>query len=819
MGRLLAWITKHPMPAAAVGLAALLLLANLPLALGLRVGRWDADTFFAPAQILVADHARAGQLLLWNPWSNGGSPDGIDPQFGSFFPVNVLYGLIAGGSEPAFRWYWLGVWLGGGIGMLLLTHHLGVPGWGCFVGSSGFMLSGLFTGNAEHTSWLVAYAALPWVIWRWDVALRRSSLLAAAQAGAVWGLSALAGYPGVVLADAALVAFWTAGRLLAGAQQRRAGRHGGPRPGAMVRVDYTVRGEGQTARPASLRFASLGVATLFMVGLIVLSPTYLAFLVEGRGYTDRAGPLPREAVIGNNVLHPAALVSLASPHVPMHKLANPQQPIWTCNDVSSMSVYFGAAVTWLAVLGLVLRPRDAWRWCLLATAAVALGAAMGEWLPLRGWLYDYFPPSRYFQNAALFRGSFLFAACVLAAEGCRDLSRMVLGPVRSSGRVHWPAGRPWRAVAAAGVLSAAIAVVAYFVLVGSLTAHHKDRGLADLHVILCWTAVAAVALAAPRLVRSRRFGTSALPRAIVVLTVVDLIVACQLARHTISAKTGKQNPWRTVTEQRDGDLDLTHRGLSRRLVDPIGGKMDNKNIATKVPVFLSGISLCNEVHQDWAGDAVLTRCVVSERRIWFAPSADVIEVAASRAAYRAFKARAHQLRAVPLVVHRPEAFRRPSGDDGRPEPLEKIGRLPAARQVDVVLEEYLPNRLSLRCEVPEDGYLLVTDRWARGWRASVNGRPAPVLVGDFLFRAVPVRAGTNRVQLTYSPFGFPYLLVMSWSVAGVVLIVPAVAAARNRLVSSRGGRAGRPLNPPHVKVKTRRKTIPDSGESYSSRSA
>ena len=45
--------------------------------------------------------------------------------------------------------------------------------------------------------------------------------------------------------------------------------------------------------------------------------------------------------------------------------------------------------------------------------------AVGSGLPFRGWLYDFFPPSRFVQNSAMFRGCSVFSICLLAAIGCR----------------------------------------------------------------------------------------------------------------------------------------------------------------------------------------------------------------------------------------------------------------------------------------------------------------------------------------------------------------------------------------------------------------
>ena len=111
-------------------LVATFLIANREIVAGRAVPRWDADTFASSALILVADHANAGRVMLWNPWSNAGVPDCSDPNTGALSPICVAYGYLAGGSLAAFRWYWLLSWLAGGLGMLVLTRHLGTPLWG-----------------------------------------------------------------------------------------------------------------------------------------------------------------------------------------------------------------------------------------------------------------------------------------------------------------------------------------------------------------------------------------------------------------------------------------------------------------------------------------------------------------------------------------------------------------------------------------------------------------------------------------------------------------------------------------------------------------
>jgi hypothetical protein len=85
----------------AIGLLILLLVPHASLLLGRTAPIWDAIDLFAPYFMLVADFARNGEFLLWNPFTLGGSPGYLEPQLGSFSPPIVLFGLVFGGTRLA----------------------------------------------------------------------------------------------------------------------------------------------------------------------------------------------------------------------------------------------------------------------------------------------------------------------------------------------------------------------------------------------------------------------------------------------------------------------------------------------------------------------------------------------------------------------------------------------------------------------------------------------------------------------------------------------------------------------------------------------
>ncbi len=89
-----------------------------------------------------------------------------------------------------------------------------------------------------------------------------------------------------------------------------------------------------------------------------------------------------------------------------------------------------------------------------------------------------------------------------------------------------------------------------------------------------------------------------------------------------------------------------------------------------------------------------------------------------------------------------------------------------------------PSVLVVRANAERDAWLLVTDSWWPGWKATVDGKPVEIEKADVLFRAVRVPAGPHEVRFAYEPWTFR---VGAWaSIAGLVLcglmlLVPVLA--------------------------------------------
>jgi hypothetical protein len=73
--------------------------------------------------------------------------------------------------------------------------------------------------------------------------------------------------------------------------------------------------------------------------------------------------------------------------------------------------------------------------------------------------------------------------------------------------------------------------------------------------------------------------------------------------------------------------------------------------------------------------------------------------------------------------------------------------------------------LSVSSEEP--GFLVANDTFYPGWLASVDGQPASVLRANGLVRAVPIPAGTHRVEMRFSPWS---LVIGIWISAATAIL-------------------------------------------------
>ena len=64
---------------------------------------------------------------------------------------------------------------------------------------------------------------------------------------------------------------------------------------------------------------------------------------------------------------------------------------------------------------------------------------------------------------------------------------------------------------------------------------------------------------------------------------------------------------------------------------------------------------------------------------------------------------------------------------------------------------YRPNEVSVEAETESDGFMVLTDSYYPGWKATVDGKETKIYKADYMFRAVYLKAGKHSVRFIYDP--------------------------------------------------------------------
>jgi hypothetical protein len=82
------------------------------------------------------------------------------------------------------------------------------------------------------------------------------------------------------------------------------------------------------------------------------------------------------------------------------------------------------------------------------------------------------------------------------------------------------------------------------------------------------------------------------------------------------------------------------------------------------------------------------------------------------------------------------------------------------------------DRLTVRTRLQAPGFVVLTDTFAPGWRATIDGHPAELQRANGIFRALAVEAGTHEIELRYRPRGLTVgLLTSAGALAGLALLL------------------------------------------------
>jgi hypothetical protein len=755
----------------------------------------DVAPFFYPMKHFLASAVRAGEIPLWNPWVAGGEPFFASLQPGLLYPGSlVLYGLP---MPAAFDWLVVLHYPLAGVGLAMLLRRWG-HGWTAAVlGGGVFMLGGFYVSLGNFVNNLQTVAWLPWIFLSWDRVLDTGRVRDLLGFAVLCGIAFLGGEP-QMLALGLLLVF---AHGFAGVESRGLGR--GKQTAAFV------------------------IAGLLAVALV--SVQLLPF-AEYVSHSVRRLPIDLEYASARSLEPGGALHLLLPPalHTGAHGfstrfMASTQVP-WI------LSVYAGGITLAVALIG-VLGPRGR-RWIVFWAAVTILSVllALGSHSPVYRALFDWVPPFRPFRYPEKFLLIAALAVSIFAAQG---MDRWLSVDGATDGRRRTAArAAVWLPIVFVTALYAGIAAFLRSAdgvlpdacerwLAGALLCEDPNRASELYAGIALRIAVLVASLAVVTwLYRSGRLRRSLASVIVVALALTDLALAHRDVNPSVESDVYVTAPWTAgaldslmaprgevryrgsphhaamgsiVTVR--GAWELSNMYLDYQTMGPNVGQIFGFPMQDGLQgVELISVALTNEAAlRAWSDDPL--RFLQAMNVGFYADattSADSIDALSLVASSPDLPIRVY---AVPDPVARLYLVSEYEVRDGPAGALRRVLEDDFTIGEAVVLEDEpgvqldpeatgrvlsrsdSSNRVVAQVSASGPMLAVLSDRWYPGWKATVNGMPAPVLRANGVFRAVPVPAGVSDLEFHFAPASI--LLGAVISLVGLLAFAVAWIMARS----------------------------------------
>lgn len=715
----------------------------------------DLASLIYPNYRFAAESLRRGDLPLWNPYIQSGAPFAADIQSGLLYPVNLVVFQLAPavGYRLVMGLALAHTWLAGATAYAA-GRGLGQRRPGALFAGVAYALSDFFVVHVGNLNLIAVAAWLPLVV--------LGGYRAAAGGGLRWiGLGAfgvamatLAGHVQPLLYGLAALAF------------------------VAIPFAWPIARRGRWRwhwRPIAAVAAIAGVGLLAAAAQLIPAAELTRLSVRAEIPYDKSTEYS---------LPPEQLVSLLVPGF----FGRGPDAYWG-QWLRTEAGYAGVLTLLLAVGALVLRRTR----LVGALALLALGGlllALGGYTAVHGLVYGFLPVFGSLRAPARAVVVFDLGLALLAGEA---LSRLV-GPLGRPARAELSRYVGWSARALTFVLVLAPPGLVALMLLRDNPALPRATGVVEGWLMLAFWLGGGVLLIWAR--RWHRLAPATLGALAVGWLALDLVTNAQGLEIThrdpaagferptvVDFLRQDPEPFRIDTDTNVWDVWQPNTAMVQRIPDVVGGihplevadfrrywselgsrstrlydLMNAKYVIVKknTPLDTDKFKLAFD------GDPVLS-VYRNERAL---PRVQLVGRSVAAQDHEQADALIHAAGFDParqVVVEGGETL---SGDGGG-----------SAR-----LAEYRNDALAVEVAPSAPSYLVLSEVWYPGWTATVDGRPAPVLRADYLFRAVRVQPGDRRVELRFEPTSWRLALALSalgWLAIALLLLAP---SRRPRLV-------------------------------------
>ncbi|MEY3236463.1 MAG: hypothetical protein RI883_564 [Bacteroidota bacterium] len=351
----------------------------------LHPGKYDLIDCFYPWRFYIGECLQNGQLPYWNPYQDLGYPIHADPSSGAWYPMVWLIGYFNGYTIYSIGFeLWFHVFLGG-VGFYTLAKTLKINQSFALLAGIAFMLSGVFTGNAQHLSYIISACWLPYVLNFYFRLAEEKSHVNSLKAAFFLFLMITGGYPAftIILFYLLLIFFF---------------------------IYFKKTYQTKTTKEL-IEFISRHV--LFLVYTILLSLVLFVAIYQVSPYLSRLGDFSLEQALFSP-FSPQSFVSFILP------LVSTTHTDFFNSDLSMRNGYFGLFIFLFFLIGLFSKKPMQIN-VLFYFGLFSLAAAVGEYLPVREFLFKYVPMMNVFRFPSVFRLFFIIAGILTGVYYLQDL--------------------------------------------------------------------------------------------------------------------------------------------------------------------------------------------------------------------------------------------------------------------------------------------------------------------------------------------------------------------------------------------------------------
>lgn len=723
---------------------------------------WDAKAHFHPQLQFLASAWHKGLSPFWAPFVFAGQPQIADPQSLIFSPSFAL--IAALNPTPDFRWSdgaVLGTLLAGALAIVVLFRDRDWHPAGAVVAALCFAFGAAAAWRIQHVGQVLSLGYFAITLVLVARALERGSLLYGFAAGLFAGFMVL-GRDQVALIGVYVLA------------------------GLVISAIAMAKRPGRALKSSLVPLIVGGIGAILVATLPILLTAFFA------GESNR--PAIDLAEAGKGSLHPAALLTglfanLYGAAGPLDDFWGAPSPAWEgrfgplqlylARNMSQL--YLGLApmllILWLGILrGALLRREIV---ALSMAALIVLVFALGRYTPGFRLLFEL-PGISFYRRPA----DALFILGALLALLAGYLTHLVMSDdAPAMRRGHWLAlaalmlgavGLALWLAATVGRLHVAMVPLLTALLCGILSAGAlvAARGLSLQGSHRAAAIVLAAMLTVDLSVNNGPSESTALPAQMYDVLRADSTneTIALLKRETARTKApdrrdrielaGIDFHWPNASLVHELDNTLGYNPLRLGLYSKATGAEDHvalpdqRKFSPLMPGYRSLLA-------DMLGLRFIATGVPAEQIDKALKPGDLVQIARTKDAYVYENPRA--LPRVLLVTSARKADfdailasgQWPQGFDPRatvlldrdPPPLPTGPAQPGS----VAISDYGTTQVKLSVEAPHGGFVVLNDVWHHWWQVDIDGKPAPMLRANVLFRAVMVPPGRSTVRFAFRP--------------------------------------------------------------------